>query len=79
MFELISEGKKGVRVADQRLAEEQLKKYLELLGAVSSRIRLATGEAFGLRISVDGWLCGPIRDFSLWRPGGPLPEPELRR
>lgn len=40
--------------------------YLRPLGDVGTRIELGAGEAFGVRMRVDGWLCGRLRAAVEW-------------
>ena len=56
---LVKYGYQRRRVADQREAERTICGYLMRLGE-TSRLLLGVGLAFGLRCSVDAWLCGPL-------------------
>ncbi|MGH3428668.1 MAG: hypothetical protein ACRDQZ_14050 [Mycobacteriales bacterium] len=51
---------------DWRVAKQQLLGYLRPLGPVSPSILLGNGSAFGIRMSVTGWLCGPLKPIELW-------------
>lgn len=59
MHNLVKYGRLLSRVADREKADANLRASLELLGPIYRRA-LGTGTAFGLRASVDAWLCGPI-------------------
>jgi hypothetical protein len=48
------------RVADKAKAERAIRSYLKRLGRVTPPIPLGAGKAFDIRVSVDGWLCGPV-------------------
>ena len=52
---------------DWRTAEQQLLDYLHPLGDVSQEILLGDGSAFGIRMTVTGWLCGPLRPIEVWQ------------
>jgi hypothetical protein len=56
---LVKYGDELRRVADEREAQRTIYGYLTRLGQ-ASRVRLGVGTAFGLRCSVDAWLCGPL-------------------
>ena len=51
---------------DWRTREQQLLDYLRPLGCVSRGIPLGYGSAFGIRITVTGWLCGPLKAKAEW-------------
>jgi hypothetical protein len=52
-------------VADRQQAEQTLAGYLAPLGEAAP-VDLGGGEAFGIRATVNAWLCGPIRARELW-------------
>lgn len=56
---LVKYGRELRTVANRRDAYATLASYLEPLVKVS-RTRLGHGEAFGIRASVEAWLCGPL-------------------
>jgi hypothetical protein len=56
---LVKYGYQRRRVADQQEAERTICGYLMRLGE-TSRLPLGVGTAFGLRCSIDAWLCGPL-------------------
>ena len=68
--ELISESHRSPR--DWRMAEQELLDYLRPLGDVSRGILLGDGSAFGIRMTITGWLCGPLRPIEVWHAPGRL-------
>ncbi len=65
MRELIAEGNRPI--ADRAAAERDLLSYLSPLGDVGQRIELGAGEAFGIPMAVNDWLCGPLAPVIQWQ------------
>ncbi len=63
---LIKQSRRAPREWDE--AKPQLLGYLRPLGDVSDGILLGNGCAFGVRMCVTAWLCGPLRPFEEWGP-----------
>ena len=63
--QLIKESARPPR--DWHTAERQLLGYLHPLGDVSPTIVLGDGSAFGIRMTVTAWTCGPLRPMTEWQ------------